>query len=268
MTAANTPSPPAQQSKNVFRLHGVNVLNRKNVDSIARLTALERRRATHILDERQRRDTMNQLLTELASLVQESKQHASSSTSSTSSSSSSSLSTLAALAARQRDGLLDDLGGGGSQNSGESCSSPSPMSSPKLQQASSSSYSLCALSAAQEGSSSLIRDPTRNQLHSPPLSPSSPLTTSPYHFLGVTGGGPFPPMGSLDLSPHHGLQQQQQQQQQQQPYLPQLASVVSPMSTMTFLSPQETEEEEYQSVSQAEYRPGALWGVDHSSSSP
>ncbi|KAF9161559.1 hypothetical protein BGX20_002069 [Mortierella sp. AD010] len=38
----------------------------------ARLTALERRRTTHILDERQRRDTMNQLLTELASLVRES----------------------------------------------------------------------------------------------------------------------------------------------------------------------------------------------------
>ncbi|KAF9422297.1 hypothetical protein BGZ76_003795, partial [Entomortierella beljakovae] len=37
-----------------------------------RLTALERRRATHILDERQRRDTMNQLLSELSSLVQES----------------------------------------------------------------------------------------------------------------------------------------------------------------------------------------------------
>ncbi|KAF9280689.1 hypothetical protein BGZ68_007088, partial [Mortierella alpina] len=72
MTAANPPSPPSHPSKNVFRLHGVNVLNRKNVDSIARLTALERRRATHILDERQRRDTMNQLLTELANLVQES----------------------------------------------------------------------------------------------------------------------------------------------------------------------------------------------------
>ncbi|KAG0286175.1 hypothetical protein BGZ98_005177, partial [Dissophora globulifera] len=60
----------APHTKNVFRLHGVNVLNRKNVDSIARLTALERRRAAHILDERQRRDTMNQLLTELASIVQ------------------------------------------------------------------------------------------------------------------------------------------------------------------------------------------------------
>ncbi|KAG0366312.1 hypothetical protein BC939DRAFT_452030 [Gamsiella multidivaricata] len=70
MTA--TKSPSTSHTKNVFRLHGVNVLNRKNVDSIARLTALERRRATHILDERQRRDTMNQLLTELASLVRES----------------------------------------------------------------------------------------------------------------------------------------------------------------------------------------------------
>ncbi|KAF9082459.1 hypothetical protein BGX23_012449 [Mortierella sp. AD031] len=66
-SSSSTPS----HSKNVFRLHGVNVLNRKNVDSIARLTALERRRATHILDERQRRDTMNQLLTELANLVRD-----------------------------------------------------------------------------------------------------------------------------------------------------------------------------------------------------
>lgn len=70
MTATTaTPAPP---TKNVFRLHGVNVLNRKNVDSISRLTALEKRRATHILDERQRRDTMNQLLAELAHLVRES----------------------------------------------------------------------------------------------------------------------------------------------------------------------------------------------------
>ncbi|KAG0281572.1 hypothetical protein BGZ95_001923 [Linnemannia exigua] len=68
-TANNTTPPP---TKNVFRLHGVNVLNRKNVDSISRLTALEKRRATHILDERQRRDTMNQLLAELANLVRES----------------------------------------------------------------------------------------------------------------------------------------------------------------------------------------------------
>ncbi|KAF9136421.1 hypothetical protein BGX30_011241 [Mortierella sp. GBA39] len=70
-TKSSSSSPPSN-SKNVFRIHGVNVLNRKNVDSIARLTALERRRATHILDERQRRDTMNQLLTELATLVRES----------------------------------------------------------------------------------------------------------------------------------------------------------------------------------------------------
>ncbi|KAG0051670.1 hypothetical protein BGZ83_003461 [Gryganskiella cystojenkinii] len=68
--ASSQPATPA--SKNVFRLHGVNVLNRKNVDSISRLTALEKRRATHILDERQRRDTMNQLLAELANLVRES----------------------------------------------------------------------------------------------------------------------------------------------------------------------------------------------------
>ncbi|KAG0023661.1 hypothetical protein BGZ81_008040 [Podila clonocystis] len=71
MTATASASSPAP-TKNVFRLHGVNVLNRKNVDSISRLTALEKRRATHILDERQRRDTMNQLLAELANLVRES----------------------------------------------------------------------------------------------------------------------------------------------------------------------------------------------------
>ncbi|KAF8963050.1 hypothetical protein BGZ46_001062 [Entomortierella lignicola] len=70
MTATSSSTTPT--SKNVFRLHGVNVLNRKNVDSISRLTALEKRRATHILDERQRRDTMNQLLGELANLVRES----------------------------------------------------------------------------------------------------------------------------------------------------------------------------------------------------
>ncbi|KAF8949080.1 hypothetical protein BGZ47_011308 [Haplosporangium gracile] len=69
---ATTATPAAPPTKNVFRLHGVNVLNRKNVDSISRLTALEKRRATHILDERQRRDTMNQLLAELANLVRES----------------------------------------------------------------------------------------------------------------------------------------------------------------------------------------------------
>ncbi|KAG0307568.1 hypothetical protein BGZ97_000356 [Linnemannia gamsii] len=73
MTATTaTPAAGAPPTKNVFRLHGVNVLNRKNVDSISRLTALEKRRATHILDERQRRDTMNQLLAELANLVRES----------------------------------------------------------------------------------------------------------------------------------------------------------------------------------------------------
>ncbi|KAF9433038.1 hypothetical protein BGZ76_009962 [Entomortierella beljakovae] len=72
MTATSSPSPPPPPTKNVFRLHGVNVLNRKNVDSISRLSALERRRTTHILDERQRRDTMNQLLGELANLVRES----------------------------------------------------------------------------------------------------------------------------------------------------------------------------------------------------
>ncbi|KAF9144746.1 hypothetical protein BGX30_011633 [Mortierella sp. GBA39] len=71
MTATTAP-PTVPPTKNVFRLHGVNVLNRKNVDSISRLTALEKRRATHILDERQRRDTMNQLLAELANLVRES----------------------------------------------------------------------------------------------------------------------------------------------------------------------------------------------------
>ncbi|KAF9095437.1 hypothetical protein BGX23_000490 [Mortierella sp. AD031] len=59
-------------SKKVFRLHGVNVLNRTNVDSAARQTALERRRAAHILDERQRRDTMNRLLAELAHLSEDS----------------------------------------------------------------------------------------------------------------------------------------------------------------------------------------------------
>ncbi|KAF9110498.1 hypothetical protein BGX27_006263 [Mortierella sp. AM989] len=71
-STSNIKSPSTPQTKNVFRLHGVNVLNRKNIDSIARLTALERRRTTHILDERQRRDTMNQLLTELSSLIRES----------------------------------------------------------------------------------------------------------------------------------------------------------------------------------------------------
>ncbi|KAG0084598.1 hypothetical protein BGZ92_009743 [Podila epicladia] len=76
MTATASATSPAP-TKNVFRLHGVNVLNRKNVDSISRLTALEKRRATHILDERQRRDTMNQLLAELANLVRESSAEAS-----------------------------------------------------------------------------------------------------------------------------------------------------------------------------------------------
>ncbi|KAG0075834.1 hypothetical protein BGZ92_002708, partial [Podila epicladia] len=73
MNASNPASlPSTSATKNVFRLHGINVLNRKNVDSIARLTALEKRRANHILDERQRRDTMNQLLAELSNLVRES----------------------------------------------------------------------------------------------------------------------------------------------------------------------------------------------------
>ncbi|KAK3813502.1 MAG: hypothetical protein JOS17DRAFT_779397 [Linnemannia elongata] len=57
-------------SKNVFRLHGVNVLNKNDVDSIARLTTLEKRRAAHIVDERQRRDTMNQLMAELGHLAE------------------------------------------------------------------------------------------------------------------------------------------------------------------------------------------------------
>ncbi|KAF8941791.1 hypothetical protein BGZ47_007183 [Haplosporangium gracile] len=63
-------STPPSNSKNVFRLHGVNVLNKNDVDSIARLTALEKRRAAHIVDERQRRDTMNQLMAELGHLAE------------------------------------------------------------------------------------------------------------------------------------------------------------------------------------------------------
>ncbi|KAG9073069.1 hypothetical protein KI688_000854 [Linnemannia hyalina] len=63
-------SSPPSNSKNVFRLHGVNVLNKNDVDSIARLTALEKRRAAHIVDERQRRDTMNQLMAELGHLAE------------------------------------------------------------------------------------------------------------------------------------------------------------------------------------------------------
>ncbi|KAK5829186.1 hypothetical protein F5H01DRAFT_393229 [Linnemannia elongata] len=62
-------SPPSN-SKNVFRLHGVNVLNKNDVDSIARLTSFEKRRAAHIVDERQRRDTMNQLMAELGHLAE------------------------------------------------------------------------------------------------------------------------------------------------------------------------------------------------------
>ncbi|KAG0319579.1 hypothetical protein BGZ97_001840 [Linnemannia gamsii] len=63
-------STPPSSTKNVFRLHGVNVLNKNDVDSITRLTALEKRRAAHIVDERQRRDTMNQLMAELGHLAE------------------------------------------------------------------------------------------------------------------------------------------------------------------------------------------------------
>ncbi|KAG0288081.1 hypothetical protein BGZ96_008086 [Linnemannia gamsii] len=63
-------STPPANTKNIFRLHGVNVLNKNDVDSITRLTALEKRRAAHIVDERQRRDTMNQLMAELGHLAE------------------------------------------------------------------------------------------------------------------------------------------------------------------------------------------------------
>ncbi|KAF9905412.1 hypothetical protein EC991_001709 [Linnemannia zychae] len=67
-----SPTSPSNKniSKNVFRLHGVNVLNKNDVNSITRQTALEKRRAAHIIDERQRRDTMNQLMAELGHLAE------------------------------------------------------------------------------------------------------------------------------------------------------------------------------------------------------
>ncbi|KAG0370473.1 hypothetical protein BGX24_002018 [Mortierella sp. AD032] len=71
MASSTSPSNTTNNnSKNVFRLHGVNVLNKNDVNSITRQTALEKRRAAHIVDERQRRDTMNQLMAELGHLAE------------------------------------------------------------------------------------------------------------------------------------------------------------------------------------------------------
>ncbi|KAF9925598.1 hypothetical protein FBU30_004651 [Linnemannia zychae] len=64
--ASSSPS----NNKKIFRLHGVNVLNKNDVDSTAKLTVLEKRRAAHINDERQRRDMMNQLMAELGHLAE------------------------------------------------------------------------------------------------------------------------------------------------------------------------------------------------------
>ncbi|GJJ73647.1 hypothetical protein EMPS_06005 [Entomortierella parvispora] len=245
MTATSTAS--AAPAKNVFRLHGVNVLNRKNVDSISRLTALEKRRATHILDERQRRDTMNQLLAELANLVRESatenQEHQEQQLQQNENGEkkpavkSNSITTLRNAITEIR--RLRSVAG--LETSTPPCAAslqaPAPSSANSSRASSPASVSSSPAPQPQQTLPSLVPLAAHHQLQSPPLSPSSPAShkyssvSPPLRSVHHSSQAPqlpslFAPHSPASYAPYspapahqyysHPQQAQYQQQQQQQ----------------------------------------------------
>ncbi|KAG1175957.1 hypothetical protein G6F46_006439 [Rhizopus delemar] len=59
----------------VYHLNGRNILNRKNVDSQTAIERIRKRRENHNHVERRRRERINQILSELATLVPNAAQH-------------------------------------------------------------------------------------------------------------------------------------------------------------------------------------------------
>ncbi|KAJ2747474.1 hypothetical protein GGI20_000463 [Coemansia sp. BCRC 34301] len=57
------------KKKNVYKVSGVNILNRNSVDSKTALERLQRRRENHNFVERRRRDNINHTITTLSSLI-------------------------------------------------------------------------------------------------------------------------------------------------------------------------------------------------------
>ncbi|KAJ2161848.1 hypothetical protein GGF46_001156 [Coemansia sp. RSA 552] len=58
-----------RKKSNVYKVSGVNILNRNSVDSKTALERLQRRRENHNFVERRRRDNINQTITTLATLL-------------------------------------------------------------------------------------------------------------------------------------------------------------------------------------------------------
>ncbi|KAJ2906577.1 hypothetical protein GGI21_004025, partial [Coemansia aciculifera] len=58
-----------KKKKNVYKVSGVNILNRNSVDSKTALERLQRRRENHNFVERRRRDNINHTITTLSSLI-------------------------------------------------------------------------------------------------------------------------------------------------------------------------------------------------------
>ncbi|CAO3652858.1 unnamed protein product [Cunninghamella echinulata] len=59
----------AKSKKAAYRVNGVNILNRKNLDSKTAIERLQRRRENHNHVERRRRDTINNIIYELSQVV-------------------------------------------------------------------------------------------------------------------------------------------------------------------------------------------------------
>ncbi|KAJ1912108.1 hypothetical protein IWQ60_009814 [Tieghemiomyces parasiticus] len=60
---------PKTRKSNVYRVSGVNILNRNSVDSHTVMERLQRRRENHNFVERRRRDTINNTIMELADVI-------------------------------------------------------------------------------------------------------------------------------------------------------------------------------------------------------
>ncbi|KAI9306930.1 hypothetical protein BJ944DRAFT_238313 [Cunninghamella echinulata] len=69
LTTAATTTTIAKSKKAAYRVNGVNILNRKNLDSKTAIERLQRRRENHNHVERRRRDTINNIIYELSQVV-------------------------------------------------------------------------------------------------------------------------------------------------------------------------------------------------------
>ncbi|KAJ1822606.1 hypothetical protein LPJ56_003069, partial [Coemansia sp. RSA 2599] len=63
------PSKKQKKKSNVYKVSGVNILNRNSVDSKTALERLQRRRENHNFVERRRRDNINHTITSLSTLI-------------------------------------------------------------------------------------------------------------------------------------------------------------------------------------------------------